>query len=226
VQGLFADYFVVTEENCFPVPAELSARAAACAEPLAVALHAVEQAGSLVGRHVFIAGSGPIGVLLAAAARLAGAARICVTDLLDEPLLIARAMGASETVNVKTEPNRLQDFGANRGVFDVAFEASGHPSGLANALQFTAPGGAVVQVGMLPRGDSPVPMNRLVAKELRLFGTFRFDREYATAVTLLATGRIDVTPMLTHEFRFSELAEAFATAADKRRAMKVSLRPD
>lgn len=226
VQGLFAEYFVAAEENCFPVPARLSDRAAACAEPLAVALHAVEQAGSLVGRHVFVAGSGPIGVLVAAVARLAGAARICVTDVLDEPLVIARAMGASETVNAKTAADRLIAFEADRGVFDVAFEASGHPAGLANALQFTTPGGTVVQVGMLPPGNCPTPINRIVAKELRLVGTFRFDREYATAVALLTAGRIEVAPILTHEFSFEELAEAFATAGDKTRAMKVSLRPD
>lgn len=226
VQGLFAEFFVAAGENCFPVPERLSDRAAACAEPLAVALHAVEQAGPLVGRQVFVAGSGPIGVLVAAVARLAGAARICVTDLLDEPLVIARAMGATETVNAQTDADRLGAFAAGRGCFDVAFEASGHPAGLAHALQFTAPGGTVVQVGMLPRGDSPAPLNRIVAKELRLVGTFRFDREYAMAVETLVTGRIDVSPLLTHGFTFAELAQAFATASDKRRAMKVSLRPD
>lgn len=225
VQGLFAELFVAAAENCFPVPAHLSARAAACAEPLAVVLHAVAQAGSLRGRNVLITGSGPIGVLLAAAARREGAARICVTDLFDEPLAIARAMGATETVNVKTQADQLASFEADRGVFDVSFEASGHPSGLASALQSTMPGGIIVQVGMLPRGDSPVPMNRIVAKELSLLGTFRFDREYATAVEALANGEIDVAPMLTHEFTFAEAAQAFAMAADKRQAMKVSLRP-
>lgn len=225
VQGLFAELFVVPAENCFPVPARLSHRAAACAEPLAVALHAAQQAGSLAGRRVFIAGSGPIGVLLAAVTREAGASVVTVTDLFDEPLAIARMMGATETVNAKTEHARMVGFALDRGVFDVAFEASGHPSGLANALEFTAPGGTVVQVGMLPRGDSPAPLNRIVAKELRLVGTFRFDREYARAVELLISGRIDVAPMLTHEFTFAELKEAFVTAADKRRAMKVSIKP-
>lgn len=226
VQGLFAELFLAAAENCFPVPAGVSARTAACAEPLAVALHAVAQAGDLGGRQVFIAGSGPIGVLVAAAARRAGAARVCVTDLFDEPLAIARAMGATETVNVKTQADRLAAFEADRGSFDVSVEASGHPAGLASALQFTMPGGTVVQAGMMPRGDSPVPMNRIVAKELTLAGTFRFDREYAAAVAALASGAIDVTPMLTHEFTFAEAAHAFAIAADKRQAMKVSLRPD
>jgi L-idonate 5-dehydrogenase len=225
VQGLFAELFLVAEENCVPIPQSLSYRAAACAEPLAVALHAVERAGTLNGLRVLIVGSGPIGVLIAAAARLAGAAAVAVTDLFDEPLRIARVMGATETVNARTDLARLREPGLDRGCFDVAFEASGHPSGLASALEFTMPGGTVVQVGMLPRGDSPAPLNRIVAKELRVFGTYRFDREYARAVELLATGQIDVAPLLTHHFTFAELANAFATAADKRSAMKVSLCP-
>ncbi|MFI5336562.1 MAG: L-idonate 5-dehydrogenase [Opitutales bacterium] len=225
VQGAFADFFLAREENCHVLHSEIPYRAAACAEPLAVALHALEQAGPVVGRSVFIAGSGPIGVLLCAAARLGGAARICASDVLDEPLAIARALGATETVNVAAQSDRLETLARGPGTFSVAFEASGHPSGVAAALAVTEPGGTVVQVGMLPPGPTAAPLNKVVAKELRLVGTFRFDREYAMAVAALESGRIDVTPMLTHEFTFAERVLAFATAADKRRAMKVSLRP-
>ena len=226
VNGLFAEYFVAAAGNCIPVPERLSDQQAACAEPLAITLHAAAQAGSLAGREVAIVGSGPIGVLLAAVAKMSGATRIAVTDLFDEPLVIARAMGATETVNVRTGTDRLREFEADRGAFDVTFEASGHPSGLASALAITAPGGTIVQVGMLPRGDSPAPLNRVVAKELHIVGTFRFYREYAMAVDALVDGRIDVAPMITHEFTFADLLEAFEVAADRRRAMKVTLRPE
>jgi L-idonate 5-dehydrogenase len=225
VQGAFAERFVVAADNCFPIPAQVSFRAAACAEPLAVALHAVEQAGSVLGRSVFIAGSGPIGVLLAAAAKLGGAKQICVTDLFNEPLGIARAMGATETINVKNEAEKITAYAANRGSFDVALEASGHPSGLASAIEVCAPGATLVQVGMLPRGQTPAPLFPVVTKELRLIGSFRFDREYETAVQAIASGRVDVSPMLTDEFSFAELGAAFETAADRRRSMKVSLHP-
>jgi L-idonate 5-dehydrogenase len=226
VNGLFVELFVASAGNCYPIPEQLSDRAAACAEPLAIALHAASQAGSLSDLDVCIVGSGPIGVLVSAVARMSGAARVCVTDLFDEPLAIARAMGATETVNVRAQIERLHGFEAERGSFDVTFEASGHPAGLASALAVTAPGGTIVQVGVLPRGDSPAPLNRLMAKELRMVGTFRFDREYAAAVEALVRGRIDVAPMLTHDFAFAEISEAFAIAADRRRAMKVTLRPE
>jgi L-idonate 5-dehydrogenase len=225
VQGIFAEFFTIPAENCHVIPDHLSFRAAACAEPLAVGLHAVGQAGAVRGRSVLVVGSGPIGVLLAAAAKLGGAERICVIDLLDEPLAIARAMGATETINAKTEPERIAASGAKRGTFDVGLEASGSAAGLANALELTRPGGTIVQVGNYPRGEVSAPLNRIIAKELQFHGSFRFDREYAAAVHALTSGRIDVAPLLTHEFTFREVQQAFLTAADRRRAMKVSLRP-
>jgi L-idonate 5-dehydrogenase len=225
VQGAFAEFFVANEENCHVVPRDFPFRIAACAEPLAVALHALAQAGNIEGKSIFVAGSGPIGVLLCAAARLGGASRICTSDVVDEPLAIARSMGATESINVAAEPGLIEEVAHGSGVFEVAFEASGHPSGLAAALTLVEPGGVVVQVGNLPRGQTAAPLGKLVAKELRLAGSFRFDGEYATAVEALTTGKIDVGPMLTHEFTFADLIPAFTTAGDKRVAMKVSLRP-
>lgn len=225
VNGIFADFFVIHEENCHAIPARLSFKAAACAEPLAVAFHAAAQAGSMLGRKVIIMGAGPIGVLVAAVARFGGAERICITDLLDEPLAIARAMGATETVNVKTQPDRIDAFGSDAGNFDIVFEASGSPRSLASALEVVETGGTIVQIGHLPSGPTSVSLNRVLAKELKLTGSFRFDREFCAAVEALISGDIDVAPILTHEFTFDELHKAFLTAADRRVSIKVSLRP-
>ena len=225
VQGAFAERFVAAEGNCFPIPDTVSFRSAACAEPLAVSLHALGLAGSVVGKNVLVTGCGPIGVLLAAAAHLAGAARICVTDLFDEALAISMAMGATDAINVAREPDRLAALAADLDGFDAVFEATGHPAGLASAIGAATLGGVLVQVGMLPRGQTPAPLNTVVARELKIVGSFRFDREYSVGVAAIASGRIDVTPMLTHEFAFEQLGDAFEMAADRRRAMKVSLRP-
>jgi L-idonate 5-dehydrogenase len=224
-QGIFSELFLIRDENCHVLPSRLSFRAAACAEPLAVAFRAVAQAGSLLNRDVLIVGSGPIGVLVAAAARLGGAARIGVIDLFDEPLSIARVMGATETVNARTDPERLAAYTAGKGIFDVAIEASGSFAGFATALEATRPGGTIVQVGVLPAGQSAAPLSRVCQCELRLIGSCRYNREYDFAVEALIAGRIDVAPLLTHEFTFAELEQAFLTAADKQKSMKVSLRP-
>lgn len=219
VQGAFSQSFVAHQSQCFPIPDSLSFEVAALAEPLAVTLHAVNQAGPLTGKSVLIVGSGPIGVLTVVSARLAGARHITVTDLQHEPLAVARRLGADQAVNVgHASLDGLE--------VDAAFEASGTAPGLTSALAALAPGGTLVQLGMLPPGMTGVPLNLLLARELRLIGSFRFGAEYARAVALLAADKVDLTPLLSARFPLSQAAEAFALAADRRRAMKVSLVPD
>ena len=225
IQGAFAEFFTASENNCFKIPDEVSYREAACAEPLAVTLHAVSQAGPIQGKKVIITGSGPIGVLLIAAAKRAGAAHICITDVQDEPLRIAQAMGANEIINITKNPEQLHQYQQNRGYFDTAFEASGHPAALATLIEVSLPGSTIVQVGMLPRGLTQAPLNPLVSKEIKLVGSFRFDKEYVTAVNAITRGEVNLKPMLTHEFSFTELNTAFSVALDKKISMKVSLHP-
>ncbi|ULH14229.1 L-idonate 5-dehydrogenase (plasmid) [Deinococcus sp. KNUC1210] len=218
VQGAFAELFTARQDQCVVVSSTMSYAVAACAEPLAVTLHAVSQAGPLLGGRVLIVGAGPIGVLLATSARLAGATQITVTDLQSAPLRVAEQMGATETVNVREQ--------APAGLFDVAFEASGSPAGLASALGALRPGGRLVQVGMLPSGPTSAPLNPLISREITVVGSFRFHREFGWAAELLGSGRVDVTPILSASFPLSRAQEAFELAADRERAVKVSLLPD
>jgi L-idonate 5-dehydrogenase len=223
VDGGFAEYFIATERQCIPIPEKMDFRVAACAEPLAVTGHAAFRAVSLVGKRVLITGAGPIGVLLAATCRFSGATEVVITDLLDEPLETAKKMGATETVNVShVEKNTLTD-GSRKRAFDVAFEASGNLKALESCILATRVGGKVVQVGSLPPGSSAAPLNKIMAKELDLLGSFRFADEYRWAVDVLSRGLIDVTPMLTKTFPLSDAVQAFDLASDRRRAMKVSL---
>lgn len=226
VQGAFVERFVASEAQCQPIPDHLSYPAAACAEPLAVALHAVTRAGPLLGSRVLVTGSGPIGVLVAAACRLAGAAEVIVTDLFDEALAVALAMGATATVNVsETVSDRIQT-SQLADEFQAVFEASGSPAALQFGIQAARPQATVVQVGMLPPGNVAAPLNRVLAKELAVVGTFRFYQEFGWAVTALAAGRIDVKPLLSAQLPLGRAPEAFALASDRHRAMKVSLVPD
>jgi L-idonate 5-dehydrogenase len=223
VQGGFADLFIATEDQCVPISDSLSYVAAACAEPLAVTLHAVARAGSLLGRRVLITGAGPIGILTVAAARLAGAAEIVITDLFDEPLAVAERMGATRVVNVKTAAPELETLIEEGGYFDAAMEASGNIRGLENCIDAIRPGGRIVQVGILPAGNAAVPINKLLTKELELLGTFRFHEEFRWAVQALTSGRVQVDPILSVQFTFPDAVKAFELAADRRKAVKVSL---
>jgi L-idonate 5-dehydrogenase len=223
VQGAFSEVFLARADQCVTVPDTMPMRVAASAEPLAFALHGVRRAGELLGRQVLIAGAGPIGLLCAMAARLAGAARIVCTDLVDEPLAVARAIGADEAINVRQEPERLAAYEAGKGTFDVALEATGSPAALASLFRVVRPGGRVVQLGMMPPGDIPVPANMLMAREIDFVGAFRFSEEFRTAVRLLASGRVDVAPILSAEMPMGQADAAFQMAGDRTRAIKVHL---
>lgn len=223
IQGVFREVIVASEAQCFPVPQSCDFRTAAMAEPLAVALHAVRRAGSLVGKSVLVTGVGPIGSLCVLAARRAGAARIVVTDVADGALKRAEALGIDDAVNAVSAPERVEAWYANKGTFDVTFECSGNAAAMTTAIQATASGGCVVQVGMIAGPTADIPVNRFVSREVDLLGAFRFDSEYGAAVHELATGGIDVSPLLTHTFKMAAANDAFAVAADRSQSMKVHL---
>jgi L-idonate 5-dehydrogenase len=224
-QGLFEELTIVAAVQCRPVPTGLPYAVAAMAEPLAVCLHAVNRAGPLLGRRVLVTGAGPIGCLTAIAARFAGAGSIIVTDLVAAPLAVARAVGADDTVELGADRRLLDRLQAGPGAIDVAFECSGSAKGLADAVLALRPGGVLVQVGILPGGGQPVPVDRVIVKELELRGTFRFNTEFDDAVALLAGARIDVAPLLSAELPLRAAVDAFELAADRSRAMKVHLVP-
>ncbi|WP_274426485.1 L-idonate 5-dehydrogenase [Chelativorans sp. YIM 93263] len=220
-QGGFRDLVVAESFQCEKIGAETSLAEAAVAEPLAVCLHALARAGAVKGKRVLITGAGPIGVLTAAACTLAGASEIVVTDLQDAVLEVARAMGATKTVNVVREAEALDPYGAAKGVFDLAFECSAAGPALASAIQTVRPQGTIVQLGVT--GELPIPANLLVGKEINLIGSHRFDAEFAEAVRLVDRRAIDVRPIISSSYPLEEAEAAFAHAGDRTRAVKVQL---
>lgn len=220
-QGMFRDWLIAPAVQCFPAGRLVTAGEAACAEPLAVCLHAVSQAGNLDGKSVLVTGAGPIGALVVAAARHAGAAFVVVTDLADAALQRASAMGATETINVRHAPERLAVFEKDKGQFDVVFECSAAEPALRSAIATVRPRGLIVQVGVT--GDITLPLNALVGKELKLIGSQRFDTEFALALKLIADRRIDVRPIISHHFPIDEAVQAFEQAGDRSAACKVQL---
>jgi L-idonate 5-dehydrogenase len=221
VQGGFRQSITIDEGQAIPIAPTMTMSEAAMSEPLAVCLHAARQAGSLLGAKVLVTGCGPIGALAVVAARYGGAAEIVATDVSSYPLSFAKRAGASRTINVAEDPQGLAPYTAEKGTFDVLFEASGNEAALRGALDAVRPGGVVVQLGL--GGDIKLPVNAIVTKELQLRGTFRFDEEFRLAVELMGKGLIDVKPLLTETLPFERASEAFELASDRSRAMKVQL---
>lgn len=221
VQGGFRDSIVCREAQAVAVPEHVSLSEAAFAEPLAVCIHAVSRAGPLLGKTIMITGSGPIGVLIAAVARRAGAKRIVVCDVLSEPLLHAGGVGADTLVDLTENPRGLAEFEREKGAFDVVFEASGGASALLSGLRCVKPRGVIVCVGQ--GAETQLPVSMVVTREAELRGAFRFHEEFATAVAFIAQKLVPVAGLLTSVVPAREPIAGFELAADKRRSMKVQL---
>lgn len=220
-QGMFRDWLVVPAIQCHAVGTAATAGEAACAEPLAVCLHAVARAGDIAGKRVLVTGAGPIGALVVAAARHAGAEEIVVSDLMDAALDRAMAMGATRTVNVSSDAAALAAFEQDKGYFDVVFECSAAAPAIRSAIAAAKPRGLIVQVGVT--GDVSVPLNALVGKELQWIGSQRFDVEFGEAVELIGRREIDVRPIISHKFPIAQAVAAFEQAGDRSSACKVQL---
>ena len=224
VQGGFAQHLVLRRDQIVPVPEDTDLLKLSAAEPLSVGLHAVRRAGPLMGKRVIVTGSGPIGLLIARAARHAGASEVVSTDIEDAPLAVATGqMGASRTVNVASHPGGLDEFQAHGGRFDVGFEASGSAAALGSLFKVVRRGGRIVQVGMLPPGDAAVPVNQLQSREIDLVGAFRANDEFRLAVELIVSGAIDVSPILSGVYPLAEAVAAFERAGDRSRVIKLHL---
>ena len=220
IQGAFRQELVADQAQCV-VANGLTPGEAAMAEPLAVCLHGVRQAGEILGKKVLITGSGPIGVLCALAARRAGAAEIAVTDITDQTLTHALTAGVDRTINTAKDTVAMTEFQSGKGYFDIHFECSGAPAALASGIAALRPKGVVVQVGM--GGDMMLPVQAITVKELSLKGSFRFHEEFATAVKLMRGGLIDVKPLITHTMPIAQALEAFQLASNREQAMKVQI---
>src|SRR4030095_5890226 len=218
VQGMFQEYFVMGERQCYPVGGDITLGELAFAEPLAVGLHAVNRGGELLGKSVLITGAGTIGCVTVLAARLAGARKITVSDILDRPLEQARTVGADDTLH----PGRDADTLA-KPQFDVCYEVSGSFAALKTCMAAVKRGGVVVQVGTLPHEPLPFLVNEVMSKEIDLRGAFRWGIEFDWAVDYLSTRRVDVRPLLSGQYPLQDAVTPFHAAADKNKSTKVQV---
>jgi L-idonate 5-dehydrogenase len=218
VQGMFREYFVMAERQCYPVAGDVTLGELAFAEPLAVALHTTNRGPQLIGKSVLVTGAGTIGCLTVMAARLAGAACITVSDILDRPLATAREVGADVVLRADRDGDAL-----SKPQFDACYEVSGSFAALKTCIAAVKRGGVVVQAGTLPHEPLPFVVNDIMAKEIDLRGVFRWGIEFDWAVRYLSSRRVDVRPLLSGQYPLADAVAAFHAAADKTKNTKVQV---
>ncbi|MGC4938725.1 L-idonate 5-dehydrogenase [Kribbella sp. DT2] len=217
--GGFAEHLVVPAGRLVPIPDGLDLRTAALAEPASVVLHGLrrlERLGqSVEGRDVLVTGAGPIGLLAVALTHAANARSVTVTDLHDQPLDVARRIGATRTIRA--------DQATEVPAVDVAVESSGAPPAVTMALEALRPGGAIVQIGHLPVDGVTAPLHLAVTRELTVAGSSRFSSELPEALAIMAAHPEHFAPVVSAVFPYGEVEAAFHQAADPSRSSKVLL---
>ncbi|KAE8672363.1 L-idonate 5-dehydrogenase [Hibiscus syriacus] len=225
--GALANKVVHPENLCFKLPDNVSLEEGAMCEPLSVGIHACRRAEVGPETNVLIVGAGPIGLVTLLAARAFGAPRIVIVDVDDCRLSIAKKLGADESVQVSTN---IQDVGEEvvkiqnvmASSIDVSFDCVGFRKSLTTALSATEAGGKVGLIG-LAQGDLTIPLSSAAVREIDVVGIFRYRNTWPLCIEFLSTGKIDVKPLITHRFDFTQkgIEDAFETSAGGGNAIKV-----
>ena len=218
VHGCLTEEVLHPAAFTYTLPNNVSFAEGAMVEPLAVAVHAVTKAKVKPGDVAAVTGAGPIGMMIALAALAGGASQVIVSDIAAPKLEIIGSYPGVTTVNVRETSLREKVERATAGWgADVVFEASGSPQAFADLTSSAAPGGTLVLVGM---PIEPVSLDVTLAqiKELRIETIFRYANVYDRTIRLIASGKIDLKPLLSATYPFEGAIQAFERAASARPA--------
>ncbi|HZL50479.1 MAG TPA: NAD(P)-dependent alcohol dehydrogenase [Terracidiphilus sp.] len=202
----------------FKLPDNVSLAEGAMVEPFAVGMHAATKAQIKPGATAVVIGAGPIGIMVALSALAAGAGQVIVSDLSAEKLAIAAQYPGIVPFDIRTGSlaARVAELTAGWGA-DVVFEASGSPKAFEGIFDLLAPAGTLVLVGM-PPAAVVFDVVAAQAKEARIETIFRYANVYPKAVALLASGKVDLKPLISASFSFGQSIAAFERAAEGRPA--------
>lgn len=211
--GALAELIAVPQESLFAIGGRMTFAQATLAEPLSIALHAVRLAGALEGKTVAILGSGPIGLSIGLAARLAKAASVDATDKIDERLAAARTSAGARWAGNPLKTDVVREILAlEPGGVDIVFECCGKQEAVDQAVEILKPGGTLLLVGIPLESRVSFDISRLRRRELRIQNVRRQNQCVGEALGLIAEGRLDLDFMATHTFPLAEAQEAFETA--------------
>lgn len=223
--GGFAQYVTAPEGNVFSI-GDLAFDAAALIEPLACVVWGLKQVEIQPGDSVLLFGAGPMGCLLLQAVRCAGAARITVIDPVQWRLDLARSLGATDAYlpgdHLGSVLEKHEPYG-----YDVVVDATGVPAVLEAAFAYTKPRGKFWVFGVTPAGTQiRVPAYDIFRKDLKIIGSFAVNRTFPQAITLIQSGAVQVTPLISHRLPLREFERGFELAQHDPARMKVQFALD
>jgi len=216
--GGFAEYVTAPADNLVPIPDNVDFDCAAMTEPASVALHALRRTGVDAGDSVAILGAGTIGIILAQWARICGAGRVFITDIVDEKLDVAREYGFDDCINAMQEDavKRIVEETGGRGA-DICVEAAGTAVTFEQSLRMARKLGKVILMGNVS-GDVVIPertASAILRGQLTIYGTWNSSftavpkNEWSAALHFMSTGALNLGPLITHKFKLEQVNDAF-----------------
>jgi L-iditol 2-dehydrogenase len=194
--GAFAEYVAAPARIVHKLPDSISFPEASMLEAVAVAMHAVSLAETPPDSTALVIGAGTIGLLILQALRATGCSRVFITDVDSTRLKLAKELGATETILADADTlARVSALSGGMGV-DVALEAVGRTETIKSAIQSVRKGGTVVLVGNISP-EVTIPLQVVVSRQIRLQGSCASSGEYPRAIELMATGAINVKPLIS-----------------------------
>ena len=172
-------------------------------------------------KNIVIAGCGPIGLLLLKIlVKKIEQEKIFVLDINDNVLNIAKKIGNINTINISDDQNFIND---NKNFFDIGFEASGNVNSINNLIEICKRGSDIVQIGNMPGGLIKINYNKVMIKELKIQGSYRFIDEFSEAVNKINNKEYLFSDILTHKFKLQDCEDAMKIASDKNKSIKVQV---
>ena len=221
--GAASEYFAVDASKVTPLPEELSYSEGAMIEPLAVTVHAAKRFPELKGAKAVVLGCGPIGILLIQSLKALGADTVFATDVSDTRLALAKQLGADWAVNTAKEDYAaalLEAYGPDKA--DVIYECAGSDITMDQAIQNARKGSAIILIAVFGKRAN-VDLAKLNDSELDLNTSMMYRHEdYVDAIRLVKEGKIQLTPLQSAHFAFSDYANAYRYIDENReKTMKV-----
>ncbi|MDQ0394181.1 NAD(P)-dependent alcohol dehydrogenase [Labrys monachus] len=213
IHGVLTPFAVHPAAFTYKLPDNVSFAEGAMVEPFAIGMQAAARARIVPGDVAAVIGSGPIGIMIALAALAGGCSRVLISDFSKEKLAIAGRYDGVTPVDLSQESfaaavaRETADWGA-----DIVFEASGSPKAYSGIFDLVRPGGALVMVG-LPVEPVTFDVPGAIAKEVRIETVFRYANIYDRALALIASGKVDLKPLITGTYAFKDSIKAFERAA-------------
>jgi L-iditol 2-dehydrogenase len=208
-EGCLSEYIVLPQENCYKIGSSMSFIQGALVEPLSIGVYSASFLGNAKGKKIGILGSGPIGLSVLLASRLSGVGKVFMTDKIEERLITAERAGADWIGN----PNMIDIVEKIKNIepdqLDAVFECCGQQEALDQAVDLLKPGGKLIIVGIPEPNEISFNINKIRRKEISIQNVRRQNNCMQKAIDLIASGKINVDFMATHNFKLKDASLAF-----------------